>query len=264
MLYDAHTFIFFSPTGTTRRVLQAIGRGLGSSEGDTFDLTRSDCSGPRTVPSDSLALIGVPVYAGRVAPVARKRLEQVRGLNTPAVLVVLYGNRAYEDALLELRDLAVEAGFVPVAGAAFIGEHSYSTSEMPIAPGRPDRADLVGAFSFGEAVREKIAGMDTFAGTTLLDVPGNTPYKEVVPGVPIVPEVLENCTSCGVCVDSCPTGAIIAGKETTTDPEKCIRCCACVRACPEQARVLNAPRIIKIREFLCAEHSARKEPEVFV
>ena len=31
---------------------------------------------------------------------------------------------------------------MPIAGAAFIGEHSYHTEARPIAPGRPDEADL--------------------------------------------------------------------------------------------------------------------------
>ena len=41
---------------------------------------------------------------------------------TPAVLVVVYGNRAYDDALLELSDIATGAGFVPLAAGAFVGE----------------------------------------------------------------------------------------------------------------------------------------------
>jgi ferredoxin len=264
MLYAAHTSVFFSPTGTSRRVLEAIGRGLKSSGAESFDLTCGLPESPPALPPDMLALIGVPVYAGRVAPPALTRLEKIRGNNTPAVLVVLYGNRAYEDALLELRDWAVEAGFLPVACAAFIGEHSFATDQYPIAAGRPDQTDLEAAEEFGRAVQRKMEGVRTAQDIAPLEVPGKLPYREIVPGPAMAPEVLENCIVCGECAAVCPTQAIQVGEETVVDATKCIRCCACVRACPEQALRLNAPKIMQIREFLCKEHGERKEPEMFL
>lgn len=99
---------------------------------------------------DALTVIAVPVYGGRVAPVALQRLKRLRGINAPAILITVYGNRDYEDALLELRDTAVELGFMPLSAAAFIGEHSYSTPARPIAAGRPDASDLQKAECFGQ------------------------------------------------------------------------------------------------------------------
>lgn len=69
----------------------------------------------KTIPSDTLTIIGVPTYAGRVAPTALERLQKIKGDNTPAITIVLYGNRDYEDALLELRDTVKQLGFIPVA-----------------------------------------------------------------------------------------------------------------------------------------------------
>ena len=60
------------------------------------------------------------VFAPRVAETAMERLGKIRGKQVPAILIVVYGNRDYEDALIELRDYACEAGFIPVAAAAFI------------------------------------------------------------------------------------------------------------------------------------------------
>ena len=88
------------------------------------------------------AFIAVPVYAGRVAPIALQRIRRLKGENAPVVLVAVYGNRDYEDALVELRDETTCLGFTPLAAGAFIGEHSYSRPGMPVAEGRPDANDL--------------------------------------------------------------------------------------------------------------------------
>lgn len=93
-----------------------------------------------TLPADTVAVIAAPVYGGHAAPTAVKRLETLRGEGTPAVVVAVYGNRAFEKAVAELAELAVRQGFVPVAAGAFVGEHSYSTPETPVAAGRPDAA----------------------------------------------------------------------------------------------------------------------------
>ena len=160
MQIETSELIYFSPTGTTRQVLTAIAEGLSVSQIRHRDLTLPDPieQGHASVsnPEGSVALIGTPVYAGRIPSIAADRLRTVQGAGRPAVLVVLYGNRAFEDALLELYDLAVDLDYVPVAGAAFIGEHSYSSASTPIATGRPDAEDLRAAQVFGERITEKL------------------------------------------------------------------------------------------------------------
>ena len=123
---------------------------------------------------EELVLFGAPVYGGRIPPLAAKRLSRLKGNQTPAVVIVVYGNRAFEDALLELSDLVRARGFIPIAGAAFIGEHSFSTHDNPIAKARPDQADLKNAEIFGEKIKEKISGH-----ITCLASPGN--LDKIVP-----------------------------------------------------------------------------------
>ncbi|MGW8195616.1 MAG: flavodoxin family protein, partial [Desulforhopalus sp.] len=130
--------VFFSPTRTTKKIVEAVLSGIAGNNVGTYDLTYSAEGIGREFHDDELVVFGVPVYAGRVAPLAVERLAGVRGNKSPAVLVVVYGNRDYEDALIELRDLAEKASFIPVAAAAFIGEHSFSSEDFPIAQGRPD------------------------------------------------------------------------------------------------------------------------------
>ena len=74
---------------------------------------------------------------------AMERIRMFKGNATPVIPVVVYGNRDYEDALKELSDALSAQGFVPVSAGAFIGEHSYSRKDMPIAAGRPDKRRFV-------------------------------------------------------------------------------------------------------------------------
>ncbi|MBN1665351.1 MAG: 4Fe-4S binding protein [Deltaproteobacteria bacterium] len=206
------------------------------------------------------------VYGGgRLPALAVKRFTQIQGNGSPAVVVVVYGNRAYDDALLELRDLVGQNGFTPVAGAAFIGEHSFSDSKKPIAKGRPDPEDLEKAAQFGASLAAKIKAVDRLSDQAQLQVPGKFPYNpHAVPGG--ISPVTDNemCVQCGTCVDSCPTGAVRLDDVIVTDAALCIACCACVKNCPNGARSMQAPGIQKVAQWLHANCQARKEPDLFL
>ncbi len=258
--------IYFSPTKTTKRVLEGIAQGIQVDRMDHLDLTplaaRTQEFGEM---QDEFVIIGAPVYGGRVALEAMRRMQRLKANQTPAVMVVVYGNRAYEDALLEMRNLAVEAGFIPIAGAAFIGEHSRSNETMPIACGRPDAEDLKKAREFGILIRKKMRAIDLSNEVPPLRVPGNFPYKERRNRPKVSPVTLETlCTLCGTCADVCPTGAITVSHMVMTDPDGCISCCSCIKNCPTQARVFEAPEIKEIAERLNKNCRERKEPEIYV
>lgn len=128
-------FIYFSPTRTSKQVGEAIVRGTGLTNVVTTNLTLHTAE--VDIPENTLTVIAVPVYGGKVAPLAMERLQGIRASGSPVVLVAVYGNRAYEKALIELDAFASAQGFKVIAGATFVGEHSYSTEQNPIAPGRP-------------------------------------------------------------------------------------------------------------------------------
>ena len=265
---DIHsaTLIYFSPTQTTRKVLEGIARGIGTANVEHQDLTLPVSGGCAfESPSDGLALIGAPVYGGRVPPVAARRLRRMAGNHSPAVVVVVYGNRAYEDALLELRDLATEAGFVPLAGAAFVGEHSFYSAATPIAHGRPDAQDQQQAAAFGRTIRDKEGSLRALDEMPPLQVPGDFPYRqwEQPPAIsPVTQETL--CMRCGACATVCPTAAIAVQNGVWTDASACIWCCACVKGCPTGARVMEHPRILRSTRWLSKECAERREPEVYL
>lgn len=258
MNIDEVQLITFSPTCTSKQVGEAIVHGTGISSVSKVDLTL-EATGKREVPSHVLAVITMPVYGGRVAPLALERMKELHSGGAPAVVVVVYGNRAYEKALVELDTFVTKLGFKVIAGATFVGEHSYSSEKYPVAAGRPDAADLEYAKLFGEKIRAKIAAAEDMEKLYGVDVARiQRPHQPFFPllrflrrvvklrksGVPMprTPEVdAERCTHCGYCVKHCPAGAIIKGDECNTVAEKCIKCCACVKGCPQKARTYDTP-----------------------
>ena len=147
--------IYFSATGTTQKVLESIAKGITAEDVEHINLTFPEGT-QQTIPllSDDLVIIGAPVYGGRLPVDAVNRFKQLKADNTLAILIVLYGNREFEDALLELKNLSIELGFHPVAGGAFIGEHSFASKDVPIANGRPDSLDVQKAIDFGVKIRD--------------------------------------------------------------------------------------------------------------
>jgi ferredoxin len=266
MNINSAKLIYFSPTQTTRKVMEGISQGLQAVNVEHLDVTPPDAEIQQPQGRyEDLAIIGSPVYSGRLPAVAISRFRKLQGNDAPAVIVVVYGNRAYEDALLELRDVALEAGFKPIAAGAFIGEHSYSTNYTPIAVGRPDVEDLGKAKAFGEMIREKMTNIRVLDQLVPHQVPGSFPYKglRMLSDIsPAVQQVL--CTRCKRCTSVCPTAAIAVDDPTVTDKSMCIRCCACVKSCPAGAKTMEDPRIRQGAEQLSVNCSLRKEPEMYL
>lgn len=278
--YDATHLVFFSPTHTSAKIARAVGDGIGMGRRMETDLTLDESADPIEI-TNALTVIAAPVYGGRVAPVALKRLKRLKGNNAPAILIAVYGNRDYEDALIELRDTAVELGFTPLSAGAFIGEHSYSTTNMPIAAGRPDASDLQIAFQFGQDSLNKLIEKTAVTSPELQTacklkslggklsillssffIKGTSPYKIVQAGKPACPVCTEACFVCGECVEVCPTHAISISKDGSqieTDINRCIKCCACVKECPNEARVFHTPFAAILHE----KFNTRREPELF-
>ena len=212
---------------------------------------------------DSLTIVAAPVYGGLISETAMERISRLRGKNSPVIVVAVYGNRDYEDSLVQLRATLSTNGFTPLAAGAFIGEHSYSrpAEDMPIAQGRPDASVLQKAVAFGKACLEKLQQTDP-ASLSDFFVKGNIPWKTLTHGAPSCPESTDDCCACGQCIDVCPTHAISLSDDgqIETDVNRCIRCCACVKECPIGARIYNTPYTLK----LFTNFKERREPETFL
>jgi ferredoxin len=266
MNIDSAKLVYFSPTKTTKKVLEGIVQEIQIDTIEHLDLTPPEARTREFEElHDELVIIGSPVYSGRVPVDAAQRLQRIKGNDTPAVIVVVYGNREYEDALLELKDLAVEAGFKPFAGGAFIGEHSFANDTTQIANGRPDTEDIKKAKELGRLIWKKLNEAQEFDEMSPLQVPGNFPYRErgkLSMISPITQETL--CSKCKTCATVCPTAAITVNDTVLTDENACILCCACVKNCPTGARVMENSRIKQAAERLSTNFHQRKEPEMYV
>lgn len=252
-----HLF-YFSPTHTTKTVVQNIGKGINLETFD-YDLTFT-CENPKNYNfnDNDLVIVGIPVYGGRTPVITREILNKIKGNNSLAIPIVVYGNRDYDDCLLELKNILKENGFTCIAGGAFIGEHSYTRK---VGTNRPDNNDIIKAIEFGKLIKEKIEN-NTYSHD--IKVKGNFPYKVDMPKMILAPTPNENCIECGKCSSICPTGAIDNKNPKKIIPEKCIRCYACVKSCNFNGRELVGNPLEKIITFLETTCVDRKEPEIFL
>jgi len=259
--------VYFSPTGTTGKTVTAAAEGTGLPF-EKHDLTvrKTRQAFQRSFEENELVIAGLPVYAGRLPKNLDDFFSGLKGNNTAAVAMIMYGNREYEDALIELKIKLEERGFKVVAGAAFIGEHTFSKK---IAAGRPNTEDLKIAKKFGKKVIKGIG--KTFKGK--LTVPGNYPYVKpgfdpTQPGGPLTTlgkiGTAESCTRCGLCAENCPWDSITHEYPYQTDFTKCLRCFRCIKICPVSARILLDPKwhdfVPDFEKWLSPLH---KEPEFF-
>ncbi|MBN1692914.1 MAG: EFR1 family ferrodoxin [Dehalococcoidales bacterium] len=267
MIIDKIYAIYFSPTGTTEKAAIAVTDSTGIPY-EKIDLTtrhaRHDFK--HTFKKSELAIVGLPVYGGRLPGKLDNFFTGLHGNSSPAIALVVYGNRAYEDALIELKVRLEERGFTVIAGAAFIGEHTFSKK---IAGGRPDAADIIIAKNLG---KKAVKNMDKLMQGTL-HVKGDYPYlKEGFnsrkPFGPLATftniVTTEDCTRCGLCAEECPWEAIDSEDYATIDYTKCMRCFRCIRVCPAEAKKNISEKFDEALPVFEKMVSARKEPELFL
>jgi len=252
------TQIIFSPTGGTQRVTDII-TSRWAEQIRKIDLTSAAIDYPAlTFGQEDAAVIAVPVYGGRVPGLAAQRLAQIRGNQARCVVVCVYGNRAYEDALIELKDLAGQSGFKVIAAVSAVAEHSILHQ---YATGRPDPQDETELQSFADKIFKKLGGNG--GGESVLRVPGNHPYKKAGGGA-LVPKADGKCNCCGLCARNCPAQAISKEEPNAVDEKKCISCMRCVMRCPRSARKVNSTVVSAVAQAIEKACSERKGNELFI
>ena len=257
--------VYFSPTGTTKAVVQGISRGINQCSVEIINITKPDARKKSLQTSENeLLVIAMPVYMGRVPALLMEWLQAIKAQKTPVVCVVVYGNRVYDDALLELKNIMTKCGCKPIACAAYIGEHSFSSSETPTAEGRPDASDLNHAELFGRKINEKLLSVSSADHISDINIPGNYPYRgdSKLWSVDFI-AISNECTQCGICAEGCPVGAIDSENSALIDTEKCITCCACIKNCPQNARTMKTGPVKDAAMRLNKLYKERKEAAFF-
>ena len=224
--------IYFSPTGGTEKVIDCLGEKWQEEtiKFDFFDKKNNPAN--LNLISEDICIIAVPSFGGRVPDIAAKRIQKFQGNGAKAVPVVVFGNRAFDDTLLELKDLLQEAGFQSIAAIAANAEHSLMRQ---YGAGRPDLVDQKDLATFSQQIKDIIEKKQYPED---LKVPGHYPYKEYN-GVPFKPTGNRHCNKCGACIEQCPVDAISPINPKEVDKEKCISCMRCVAICPQNARHVN-------------------------
>lgn len=273
--------IYFSATGTTKKVVDELASALEKKLGtkgnncNPMELLSYDFTLPQRrtsfadISNDDLVIFGVPTYAGRVPNVLLKYLNTIIGNGAMAVPVVTFGNRNFDNSLMELRDVLENAGFHTVAAAALSCEHSFS---YILGAGRPDEQDFDEIHLFAEKLADSL--------TNLLHIPA--PVS--VPGIPgsyggyyqpqdrngihidirkVVPKVKDTCINCGLCSRICPMGSI-SPNNISQFTGICIKCGACYKKCPVSARYFDDPGYIYHKEELEELYQRRAKNMFFI
>jgi len=248
--------VYFSPTNNSRKGACAIA-GVFDRNYQKVDITLWNSKPEEYSFNDSdLVIFGAPVYSGRLYKGAFDRLSKLSGRQTPCILTVSYGNRHYDDALLELYDLAVNNGFLPFAAAALIGRHTYGEIEVD----RPDETDLRENEEFARKAYDKLLA----EGPTLVQVPGNRPYRQGGTGGKYRPLTNGNCTHCGLCARKCPEGAIDFSNNYDIDDAKCIACFRCIRICRVHAKNMDTDEYHAFEKMFSEKLSSKRSNEYFL
>ena len=249
--------VYFSATNTTQTVVTEIAKTIGNDL-EIYNLIKKPIEEDVNIPSNEVLLVGMPVYAGRIPSIAVQSLKRFKGNNTSAILVAVYGNRDFDDALVEMQDLLNENGFSVLAAATFIAQHSIFPQT---AKNRPDETDFLKMKDFALKCTE-VLNQNLTEKKLEVTLPGNRPYK--VPGnIPLKMKTNSRCTECGACIKVCPVQAIPADNPHVTDYEKCIHCGRCMTVCPAHAREYEGLLFNVAGAIFSWKNRKRKEPQFF-
>ena len=249
--------ICFSPTGGVKKCADAF-TAAWDGGWTMIDLCDANFDAAAwNITADDLAVVAAPAYGGRLPTIAAERFAKLAGNGAKIILLCVFGNRAFEDTMIEMFDIATADGFRPVAAAGAIAAHSMMTQ---FAVGRPDISDRIELAAYAMRIRKKL---EEDNDDSIVSVPGNRPYK-IYPGSAAKPLVNDNCKACGACVPACPTAAIDPKDPKVTNYDLCVGCMRCAALCPSGGRAADPNVIAGIVAKVGAALSGHKENSLYL
>ena len=247
--------ISFSPTESSLKIAKYILKEMKINQYHIIDLCKN-IDHKIQLDADDLCIFTMPCYGGRIPQIAKTRLEHIYGSCTPCIICVTFGNRAFEDALLELSDSVNSLGFKTIAGCAIATEHNimhvYGT-------GRPDQQDYNEITMFANSIKQKLQK----GSNGYLHFPGNNPYKSWSGSHAKIYVNEDTCTHCGLCASKCPVQAISKDGQHL-DEQLCINCMRCIQVCPKHSRYISQEYLSALITKLSLACQDRKKNEFYL
>lgn len=278
MKIDSARLIFFSPTGSTEKIVNSVTKGLNVNEIKITNLTmpqirKNFCNNhyiankmdlskesrkesnevsdevigekSRIIVEEDIAIIGVPVYGQKIPYFLNGCLQNIDGNGKPVILVCVYGNINSGITLKQLYTLAQKCHFTVAGAAEFISRHSFCNEQIHVAENRPDAKDLIIAENFGKAIKRKLLKINAFNKTetvpTILEKIKSKKVSSLLKKkLSILAFIITNFLP--------KNSERIVTKQPAADVSSCMKCGVCVQNCPMGA--INAHNLT-IRESLC-------------
>lgn len=249
--------VYFSPSSTTKKISCYFAESLDLNY-EKIDLLRKNIEEIKYFKKNELLIIAMPVFSGRIPQYCVEIINKFKTEREALCLpIVVYGNRDFDDALLELNNILTNNGFATLAGIAAVAKHSLFTN---VAKNRPDDLDYSNFDDFLADIKNKLKNNKL---AEKVKIPGKKPYKKI--GSFLKPVVIkELCINCGMCSRICPVNAIDIKNPLKTNNEICISCTACVNICPAKGRVFITSDLKETARSFENKVKERKEAIAFI
>jgi len=243
--------VYFSQTGNTRLVAEAVARSLSDEGCESITVRPIEEVGPEEWRDCDLLALGTPVFYYKEPANVR---AWIRGLAprapVPAFTFITHGGNP-TNTLRRLQRLLRPKGARVLGSFECFGYDTYPIYLKSFRQwGHPDAGDLAAAEEFGRTAArqaERFLAGEAAPEASYPFVGGRTFRLSILCRRPILnwmfprlDVVRDLCTRCGACVRRCPTGNISLDPPggTFRGPrfaDRCIRCYLCERVCPHNA-----------------------------
>ena len=240
------TMIYFSQTGNTRKVAEAMAKAFREAGhvARTIPLKKAV---PQDAITGDLLGVGTSCFSSQAPTPVKEFLRALPTLDGKQAFVFATSGGAPGRVLYDLARLLGEKGAEVVGGFLARGEvHHPAPCLVGRMPNRPDEEDLAGAQRFAVAVAEHITGgasgpvvesrPDTFkSGRGFYDIVAmlsTDGFLRLVLPEPKLDSM--RCNQCGWCVRECPMDNIVLEAYPVLG-NRCIRCYRCLTGCPQGA-----------------------------